>query len=313
MKKVTIMIPTYNQPQYIEQCIESAMAQDYQNIEIIISDDSTNDETEKIIKEKFIDDPRIKYFHNENRLGRVGNYHHTLYEKATGDYVLNLDGDDWLLDPHYISEAVEVLNQHEDVVCTIAGISYFHEDDKKIQEGNVSFEPLNFIDEGNKYLSLLAQRKVGFNHLTVLYRREEALKLDFYSVDSTWTDSLSVLKLICGRKMAFFNKSVGVWRIHANNESQKFYETLSFNDLFFHDEYIASFYEKINGKTPTWLNESLYHNMKHYSLFLLSEKNFLVFLKYMGFLIFQYPLFSLYSIPKFMGYILLKIFRKIKS
>lgn len=78
-KKATIMIPTYNQPQYIMQCVESAMAQDYSNLEIVISDDSTNDETEKIIKEKYIQDPRIKYFHNIVRLGRVGNYHHTLY------------------------------------------------------------------------------------------------------------------------------------------------------------------------------------------------------------------------------------------
>ena len=88
---------------------------------------------------------------------------------------------------------------------------------------------------------------------------------------------------------------------------------LQYQDIFLLHNSVHLAEEKINGKTPTWLNESLYHNMKHYSLFLLSEKNFLVFLKYMGFLIFQYPLFSLYSIPKFMGYILLKIFRKIKS
>ena len=313
MKKATIMIPTYNQPQYIEQCVESAMAQDYPNLEIIISDDSTNDKTEHIIKEKYLNEPRIKYLYNKIRLGRVKNYHHTLHEKATGDYVLNLDGDDWLTDDTYISEAVKILDEHKDVMCTMAGISYFYEEEKKLHTGKANFKSLKHIDEGNKYLALRTQRKVDFNHLTVLYRREEAVKLDFYSIDSTWTDSLSIFKLVCGQKMAFFNKTVGVWRIHASNESKSFHETVSFKDLFFHAEHIASFCKKINGKTPTWLNESLYQDMKTHSLFLLSQKNFLVFLKYMGFLIFHYPLWSFYYIPRFVGDVLLKIFRKIKS
>ena len=43
MTNVTILIPTYNQPEYIEQCVESALARDYSNLEVNISDDSKND------------------------------------------------------------------------------------------------------------------------------------------------------------------------------------------------------------------------------------------------------------------------------
>jgi glycosyltransferase involved in cell wall biosynthesis len=314
MKKITIMIPTYNQAQYIEQCVESAMIQDYQNLEIIISDDSTNDETEKIIREKYLHDFRIKYFRNEIRLGRVGNYHHTLYEKATGDYVLNLDGDDYLIDPTYISEAAKVLDENKDVVCCIARISYYNEEEQKVQggEGDV-YTLFDSIDEGDKYLALVAQRKTGFNHLTVLYRRDEALKVDFYSVDSTWTDSLSVFKLVCGRKIGFFDKIVGVWRIHSTNESQKFYETLSFEDLFFHDKYIAAFCKKIHGSQPFWLNESLYQNMQHYSFFLLTRKKWKVFIDYMMFLITHEIYLSLLFIPRFFIFLFFRTFNKLIS
>jgi glycosyltransferase involved in cell wall biosynthesis len=314
IKKVTIMIPTYNQSQYIEQCLKSAMMQDYSNIEIIISDDSPNDETEKIIRKKYPHDTRIKYFHNEIRLGRVGNYRHTLYEKATGDSVLNLDGDDYLTDSTYISEAAKTLDEHNDVVCTIARISYYNEEEAKLYETKTAaYTLLDPIDDGDKYLNLVAQRKVGFNHMSVLYRRDEALKVDFYSVDSTWTDSLSAFKLICGRKMAFFDKSVGVWRVHNENESTKFYETLHFEDLFFHDKHVAAFCKKATGVQPKWLNESLYHNMEHYSFFLLKRKKWKKFIQYMFFLLTHETYLSLLFISKFPVFVFSKALNKLTS
>jgi hypothetical protein len=113
--------------------------------------------------------------------------------------------------------------------------------------------------------------------------------------------------------MAFFDKAVGVWRVHGHNESQKFYDTLSFKDLFFHDKHIASFCKTITGRVPEWLNESLYQNMKHYSSFLISNKRWNTLLQYMKFLIINETYFSFIFIPKFIGYIVSKGFRKITS
>ncbi|MCK5538015.1 MAG: glycosyltransferase family 2 protein [Bacteroidales bacterium] len=299
------MIPTYNQPQYIDQCVKSAMDQDYPNLEIVISDDSTNDETENIIKQKYIQDPRIRYFHNEIRLGRVGNYHHTLYEKATGDYVLNLDGDDWLIDHTYIRRAVKMLEEN-DVVCVIARIQLFHEDSNKLEYG-ADYEGLDPVDEGNKYLSLVVHLNAPFNHMTVLYRRDEAIKTGFYTKDTMWTDSESIFRLVCNRKMAFINDYVGVWRIHGTNESKSFYGSLQIENIFSNDESVFEYCSKCeDGKysVSTWIEMAKYQNTKRLIRYLLKSKKYDQILQFLQFMIKEHFIFFIKSLPKLLFYLI---------
>ena len=119
--KVTIVIPTYNQQEVISQAIESAIAQDYQNLEIIVSDDNSTDETGQIARQYSLEYQGIvKYFYNPKNLGRVGNYRKALYEYASGDYALNLDGDDQLTDETFISKAIKLINGREEVKLVVA-------------------------------------------------------------------------------------------------------------------------------------------------------------------------------------------------
>jgi glycosyltransferase involved in cell wall biosynthesis len=64
------MIPTYNQAKYISKAIESALNIDYPNIEVIVSDDCSTDNTEEVVS-KYLSDDRFKYIKNEKNLGRV--------------------------------------------------------------------------------------------------------------------------------------------------------------------------------------------------------------------------------------------------
>ena len=97
--KVSIMIPTYNQKDYLRNTIISVINQDYDNIEIVISDDASTDDTESLVTEIIKDNPDrdIKYIRRTSNLGHIANYHDTLQNIVTGEYVLNLDGDDFLL------------------------------------------------------------------------------------------------------------------------------------------------------------------------------------------------------------------------
>ena len=114
--KVTIMIPTYNQEDYIGEAIESSLNQDYPNLEVIVSDDFSKDKT-GIIAKKYETDTRFRYFRNARNLGRVGNYHHTLYDLATGEWVINLDGDDFYTDNRYISRLMKYVSSDPKIVC----------------------------------------------------------------------------------------------------------------------------------------------------------------------------------------------------
>src|SRR5690606_6270355 len=98
---VTIMIPTYGQAHYLPRAIDSALAQDYPNLEVLVVDDASPDDTASVI-EPYLEDPRFRYHRHVENLGRVAAYRDTLEREALGDYVLNLDGDDWLVDPTYL-------------------------------------------------------------------------------------------------------------------------------------------------------------------------------------------------------------------
>lgn len=219
MKKITIMIPTYNQSKYIGQAIQSAQKIEYENLEIIVSDDNSIDDTQEVVS-KFMDDKRIKYFKNEPNLGRVANYRKTLYEYATGDYVLNLDGDDWLLESNFFSEAVKLLNSNEKISCVLGDRKNYYESKKQyITLTNKENISVSSLMDGNDFFINYPNIGFIFSHFSCLYRRSLAINLNFYSKDIVSSDIESILKLYLDSDVAYIPKIVGVWRAHESNTS----------------------------------------------------------------------------------------------
>jgi len=234
IKYVTIMIPTFNQSKYIEQCINSVLEQDYLNIEIIISDDSTNNETTQIVQDKFLVYHNVKYFRNNPPLGRVNNYHTTLYEHASGDYVLNLDGDDWLIDSHYISKAVKILNSDKMIVCVIGNQITFEEKAGKFIDTRLN-KFLKPINDGNILFLDYPNKEISINHMTTVYRRIDAMAINFYRMDTRSSDRESLLRLILGKKVGYIDGIAGAWRLHEKNFSLPLDKTERYDDLKFID------------------------------------------------------------------------------
>lgn len=91
---VTILIPTYNRPEFFEIALKSALEQTYRNIEVVVSDNSDNDLTEKLIQKYLQADKRIKYFHHKN-FGRLDNWSWVYaYNNPEAEYVNYLMDDD---------------------------------------------------------------------------------------------------------------------------------------------------------------------------------------------------------------------------
>ena len=96
MKLVSIIIPMYNRSKYIEECINSVIHQTYKNLEIIIIDDASTDNSVEIVKS--INDDRIKIIKLEKNLG-ASNARNIGIKNAKGKYICFLDSDDyWVLD-----------------------------------------------------------------------------------------------------------------------------------------------------------------------------------------------------------------------
>lgn len=114
MERVSICIPTFNRRVLLERAVESAISQSYRHLEIIISDNNSEDETMNYCLNLTKLDCRVKFFKQERNIGPSGNVKFLL-DKASGDYIFVLADDDYLA-PDAIEKMVAVLNSQERVI-----------------------------------------------------------------------------------------------------------------------------------------------------------------------------------------------------
>lgn len=91
---ISVIIPTYNVEKYVERCLDSILGQDYENLEVIIIDDVSPDNTVEVCRKYAEKDSRVKVYPNETNCGPATNRNRGL-EKANGDYILFADADDF--------------------------------------------------------------------------------------------------------------------------------------------------------------------------------------------------------------------------
>lgn len=130
MKRVSIIIPVYNLEKYLVKCIESVINQTYKNLEIIILDDGSNDHSLEICKAFENKDGRVKVFSHPNQ--GVSYTRNRGIELSTGDYIMFVDGDDYL-EVSWVENYIKVIEEsNADVV--IGGISFLIEADYVIRK-----------------------------------------------------------------------------------------------------------------------------------------------------------------------------------
>jgi glycosyltransferase involved in cell wall biosynthesis len=107
MATVTIGVPVYNGAHYVAAALDCLIAQTFQDIEILVSDNASTDATGEIVRGYAARDPRIKYFRNDRNIGAQPNYNRT-FDNATGKY-LKWHACDDLIAPSYIEKCVALL------------------------------------------------------------------------------------------------------------------------------------------------------------------------------------------------------------
>lgn len=111
---VSVLIPTYEYARFLPEAIESVLAQDFQDFELIIADDASQDATADVCRKYAARDRRILIVRHEKNLGLVGNLNWCL-QKARGKYIKFLLADDRLNHPSALQKMVDVLDKHPEV------------------------------------------------------------------------------------------------------------------------------------------------------------------------------------------------------
>lgn len=113
--KVSIIVPVYNQQRYIRKCLKSILQQSYKEIEIIVVNDGSTENSLSIIRKMAKSDSRIIVIDKAN--GGVATARRDGLKKITGKYVMFVDSDDWLT-PNAISSMVEIATREDVDVVT---------------------------------------------------------------------------------------------------------------------------------------------------------------------------------------------------
>lgn len=116
MSKVSIVIPTYNRASFISVALQSALAQPFTDLEVVVIDDGSTDNTGDIIGR--VSDPRVRYIYQENQ-GSTAAFNRGLLE-CHGDYVSVLGSDDWYL-PDGLPALAAILDGRPDLGAVSGG------------------------------------------------------------------------------------------------------------------------------------------------------------------------------------------------
>jgi glycosyltransferase involved in cell wall biosynthesis len=165
---VSIGLPVYNGERLMRRALNSVLAQDYENFELIISDNASTDGTQPLCEEFRRRDPRIRYVRQTVNRGAAANFQAVL-EQARGEFFMWLGDDDWL-DPGYVAECVRVLVEQPDYQLVCGGGRYYQGDKFCFEE-----KAINLPQGCGKERVLSYYRQVGMNGMLYGVMRREVL------------------------------------------------------------------------------------------------------------------------------------------
>lgn len=210
LPKASIIIPVYNCEKYIRECVESALAQDYENVEVIVVDDGSTDATPKILKE-FGDN--IRYIRQENQ-GAAAAFNNGL-RIAKGSLIAWLSADDVFM-PHKIKYQVEEFQKDHSLALVYTDCIIIDAAGRELKEEHTYCPP-----PGRFVRELLTRFFV--TSPTVLIRRECIEKIGYF--DETllaYVDADIQLRLLKYYRFAHIPIPLVKYRWHSANQSHNY-------------------------------------------------------------------------------------------
>lgn len=228
---ISVIIPVYNVEKYLHRCLDSVIAQTYQNLEIICVDDGSIDDSGKICDQYAVRDARIKVIHQENQ--ELSAARNRGLDAAEGEYIAFVDSDDYILEGMYKKMLDKLLDYSVDL-CVCQWQYEFSDGRQVVKKKNIdptiygcktSLEFARFLYRGNYENGVVV---AAWNKL---YRRALLDKIRFEG-------RIHEDEAFCGRIMA---KNISVYvmeeqfYVYAQNGDSLTSKPFSANKFFFLD------------------------------------------------------------------------------
>jgi len=286
---VSICIPTYNGEKYIEESLNSALEQTYKNIEIIVSDDASRDNTLQIIEKK-LKNSGVVYRIYHNKPNGIGANWNNCVRKAKGDYIKFLFQDD-ILQPECIEKLIKValLDKNIGLVFSKREFIYNQKNDffedwiEKYGTLHNDWKNLQQVNDGKQLLKncinlfdTIIKNKVGEPSVTLL-NKQIFKKIGFFNESLVQIlDYEFWYRVFHKYKIGFIDENLVSFRLHSEQATQK-----NINNNSDYDIYPKLLYKNIYSSLHPELQKKLFKKYNIYYLnYLKLRKNLSKIKKY---------------------------------
>lgn len=169
----SIILPIYNVEKYLAECIESILSQSFTDYEIILVDDGSKDSSGRICDEYAQKDSRIKVLHKEN--GGQSSARNVGLDNASGQYIVYIDSDDFILNPSFLSDLSEKATTTQSDIILYKHTKYY-DNSKKFDNCTYSLDDSHETKRSDDFLFELVKKDAYFGMAwTKAFRRRLAV------------------------------------------------------------------------------------------------------------------------------------------
>ena len=209
--KVSVIVPVYNTEKYLKNCIDSLLKQNFEDYEIIVINDLSPGNAEKIIKS--YNDKKIVYIKNKTNKG-IGYNRNLGIKKAKGEYVCFIDSDDYVKED-FISKMYNYSKENNLDLCVCDYVNV-DEEGNKLKEFNLSDFCITNYEENNKILC-----EINLAPWNKLYKKDMLVKNKIEFSETLKYEDLSFVALSIknSKKIGKINEQLNYYTIHKNSET----------------------------------------------------------------------------------------------
>lgn len=189
---VSIVIPVYNVEKYLIDCVESIRMQTYEELEILLIDDGSTDNSGKICDEYKEKDKRIKVVHKIN--GGLSDARNVGIEKATGEYIYFLDSDDMV--PSSTIEKLLNACVKENSDISISGFEKFLDGCMPQFQESVATQKIQILDKTEAVRKMLLRDEIGHEAWGKLYKKS-LWEMERFPKGKLYEDYATTYKIVC--------------------------------------------------------------------------------------------------------------------
>jgi glycosyltransferase involved in cell wall biosynthesis len=217
---ITIGIPTYNRVALVRNCVASALAQSHQNIEVLVSDNASTDDTLAILKS--INDKRLRVLTSPENVGAINNFSKCIRE-AKGDYLV-LVADDNILDPAFLEKCVRLVKMEPDIAIVLAAydilvMDEFSKNERRIVPAVLSKKLSTGIWDGTEILEEYFHGRISAQLVSSIVRTDILRRNGGYSKHPCASDEATWIPVLLEGHAGLVNEPCATYIVHNSSLS----------------------------------------------------------------------------------------------